>query len=630
MKRILSVFLSVLLLVSTLSVTAVHAAAPVMDGATLVTFGDSITALSTWPRSVATALNMHLVNAGIGGNTTAHGKARFDRDVAAHDPDFVIMCFATNDFHRMTALGAPKCDLTTYRTNLQYFVDRVKAIGAEPILMTPPFISPAASGGPSYYPEGDVNAALDVYVNAMREIAAANNVGLIDIHSVCDNYDVSTFLISDGVHLSDQGNAVYTDTITAFMKSRYTQDPSAPRVEQPKAPAAEPGAWTKDIVPYTEDGWLNIYPDTINVTEEASGAISFANTNDAWPEIHYSPKTENTITAPVIGTTLTLDADFEAGSNILLFFNGPNPTLCYANTYVSLSKILAAKVPGFQTSYDDIVGGQSVQVSIPLSDIVPASFIAADGTVNFSGVKVFAVGDAGKKVTIHEMSITTTGGAAGPAVPSACTDVTSLLPTASSQITANQGVADSTLRADGSLTLAPSADSDIAWPSVKVAVSRSVDLSDTPYLHLKTTTGGGWANGYLYITTPDGRQHMVQLSALLSGTANDFATEDVYVDLATALGTHRTVTLDYYTLSVYGTTKDSLTWNTLSTAREQLYAPGDVNGDGELTTNDARYIMLHALDSVKLEEPFATVADISGDGDITTTDARLVILAALQ
>ena len=129
---------------------------PVLDGAAFVTFGDSITALSTWPRGVATELNMHLVNSGIGGNTTEHGKARFDRDVAAHNPDFVIMCFATNDFHRYTATSGPRVDINTYRTNLQYFVDRVKAIGAVPILMTPPFISPSASGGASLYPEGSV------------------------------------------------------------------------------------------------------------------------------------------------------------------------------------------------------------------------------------------------------------------------------------------------------------------------------------------------------------------------------------------------------------------------------------------------------------------------------------------
>ena len=136
------------------------ASAPVMDGKTLVTFGDSITALSTWPQSVAKALNMNLVNSGIGGNTTDHAKARFERDVLAHNPDFVIMCFGTNDFYRVTK-AAPRVDVATYKQNLVYFINQIRAIGATPILMTPPFISESASGGPSMYPEGTVNGALD-------------------------------------------------------------------------------------------------------------------------------------------------------------------------------------------------------------------------------------------------------------------------------------------------------------------------------------------------------------------------------------------------------------------------------------------------------------------------------------
>lgn len=74
MKRILSIILCVTLL---LSLCACGKDVPLLDGATLVTFGASNTSLSQWPAAVAEALNMHLVNAGIGGNTTAHGLDRF-------------------------------------------------------------------------------------------------------------------------------------------------------------------------------------------------------------------------------------------------------------------------------------------------------------------------------------------------------------------------------------------------------------------------------------------------------------------------------------------------------------------------------------------------------------------------
>ncbi len=120
--------------------------APLLDGATLVTFGASNTALSTWPREVATELNMELVNSGIGGNNTTHARARFERDVISHDPDFVILCFGVNDLNRL--VGSPPVTLEEYRDNFQYFIDETKAVGAVPILVTSPFISEAPAAAP--------------------------------------------------------------------------------------------------------------------------------------------------------------------------------------------------------------------------------------------------------------------------------------------------------------------------------------------------------------------------------------------------------------------------------------------------------------------------------------------------
>ncbi len=633
MKKLFSVVLCVLLTLSLIpaAFTASAADARLMDGATLVTFGDSITALSTWPQSVAQSLNMKLVNSGIGGNTTAHGLARFERDVAAHDPDFVIMAFGSNDFNREDN-GSPRLDLASYKANLQTFVDNVKALGAEPILMTPPFISPSAAGGASLYPEGSVNAGLDTYVNAMREIADVNGVGLIDMHAVCDSgYSVSSFLISDGVHLSSQGNSVYTDTIVNFMKSNYRSDASAPRVEYPTAPEAEPGVWTKDIAPTDLDEWLIIYPDTMYGVQEADGSVSFANTNGMWPEVHYSPSIDKGITVPVKGSYLTIDMEFEAGSNVVLFFNGPNPTLAYANTYISLTDALKAKIPTLQTSYSDILGGQSVYTTLALEDIVPSSFIASDGTVVFTGVKIFVVGDAHKKVTLKELSVTTTDGSTVDPAPSEYTDVESLLPTDVSQLSQVDGKVDYTIHTDGSLKLVRSADSAIEWPSVKVVSGKTINLSETPYLHMDMHHSGGWANGILYYTNAYGTSGSIQLSQLFDGSVYDFCTADhVYADLAKALGTTGVITLDYYTLSVYGVGGDAVTWYTLSLAKEKEDEPalkGDVNGSGTVDTSDATAILRHFNGTKLLDDAAVAIADCNGDGKLNTSDVRYILKA---
>ncbi len=405
MKKLVSCLLILSLLCS---LCACGKAKPLLDGAVFVTFGASNTALSQWPSEVAQALNMNLVNAGIGGNTTAHGIARFERDVTSADPDFVTICFGTNDFYRKNGLD-PQVTPEEYRQNLLTMIEKTTALGAVPILITSPFITETASGGAARYPEGSVNAALDVYVEVMREVAKETKTALVDIHALCDEqYSTVDFLSGDGVHLSPLGDKAFADAVIDYMTEHFRQDPDAPRVEQPTAPTAQKGAWTKSIVPDHPDDWLIIYPDTIVADTDENGAVRFANTTGEWPEVHYSPKLQDGIAARVSGSYLTVDLELEAAANILLFFNGNTPTVQTGNQYVSLTAAIKKQIPSLRVSGDDILGGQRVQCTISLLELTGGRFLRDDASLLFSGVKVFVIGDAGKTVTIHELSVTTT------------------------------------------------------------------------------------------------------------------------------------------------------------------------------------------------------------------------------
>ena len=405
MKKRLSYFLVLSLLCGLCACTT---AKPLLDGATLVTFGASNTALSQWPSEVAKELNMNLVNAGIGGNTTAHGIARFERDVASADPDFVTICFGTNDFYRKNGLD-PQVTPEDYRQNLMTMVEQTEALGAVPILITSPFITETASGGATRYPEGSVNEALDVYVEVMREVAKETKTALVDIHALCDEqYSATDFLSGDGVHLSPLGDKAFADAVIAYMKAHFREDPDAPRVEQPTAPTAEKGVWTKSIVSDDPEDWLIIYPDTIVADTDKHGDVRFANTTGEWPEVHYSPKLQDGVAAPVSGSYLTVDLELEAAANILLFFNGNTPTVQTGNQYVSLTAALKKQIPSLRVSGDDILGGQRVQCTLSLVNLTGGRFLREDGSLLFSGVKLFVIGDAEKTVTIHELSVTTT------------------------------------------------------------------------------------------------------------------------------------------------------------------------------------------------------------------------------
>ena len=53
---------------------------------------------------------------------------------------------------------------------------------------------------------------------------------------------------------------------------------------------------------------------------------------------------------------------------------------------------------------------------------------------------------------------------------------------------------------------------------------------------------------------------------------------------------------------------------------------GDVNGDGKVTTADARMILLHIVGKVEAGAFNELAADVNGDGNITTADARMILL----
>lgn len=562
---------AVLLLISLLSCLCLPASAEeekVLDGCVLVTFGASNTALSSWPSHVAEELNLYLVNSGIGGNNTSHGMARFQRDVLAHDPDFVTLCFGTNDFNRQGGDGEPQVTPEEYRANLTYFITELKKIGAVPILVTSPIIQEFACGGGELYPGGTVNAGLDVYVNVVRELAAEHDVPLVDVHAMMDeSYTADEVLVSDGVHLTELGNKVFTDGLVEYFRANYKNDPDAPRVEYPQPPEMEEPPFTASIIPFEPEKWREIYPDTVVMTKEKSGAISFANTTGEWPEAHYAPSMDQALPVPVRGSTLTVDIKLEAAMNIMLYLNGANPTTGYDGDYIRLNPILKAKIPSLRMTGDDILGGQHIKCTLQLEDILPRGMIDDEGNVVFSGVKLYVVGQAGKKVTINKLEVTAVDPATLPPLPTYEYGA-DLMPESADKITPNQGVAGVEYHEDGSFTLSRDAKSSIAWPSVRVAVDKEIDLAATPLLHLEVEMAKGCANGYLYYTLANGSSGHVQLSKLVHGTEYDMTDDtDAYVDLAAYLGTEETITVNYLTLSVYGNVGDSITWKSIEAAK---------------------------------------------------------------
>lgn len=130
-------FSRLLVLLVTLSVTLL--AAPAAKAATILVYGDSLSAgygLSRdqdWAHLLALRLrekklDYTVVNTSISGETTLGGLKRIDDTLRTHKPDIVILALGANDGLRGT-------DLAAMRTNLERIINAVKRARSNLILV---------------------------------------------------------------------------------------------------------------------------------------------------------------------------------------------------------------------------------------------------------------------------------------------------------------------------------------------------------------------------------------------------------------------------------------------------------------------------------------------------------------
>ncbi len=216
---------------------------------TIVSFGDSTTAprgtLTVYSDILRTELPYYgitgsVVNAGVGGNTSSAGMARFQSDVLDYDPDLVIIQFGINDstwdVWKNPPATAPRVSLATYTSNITSMTQTLKAAGSQVILMTPNPLrwtdTLKSMYGYSPYDPNDpmgFNATIIPYCQAVRNIAAAESVPLIDVYNMYVDYDAvpgqsMDNLLLDGMHPNGQGQQMVADALIGLIADGLTRD----------------------------------------------------------------------------------------------------------------------------------------------------------------------------------------------------------------------------------------------------------------------------------------------------------------------------------------------------------------------------------------------------------------------
>lgn len=170
----------------------------------IVCFGDSITSgvgANGYPTFLQGMVSGHtVVNAGIRGEITNHGAARFNGVMQAHKPKYALIMEGANDISQ----GYTR---STVAFNLGHMADIARQHGATPIVST---ITPNTQ-------VAVIGSAVPAYNSEIANMAAGRKISLVDSYSrVASNWRQ---LNTDGLHPNDAGARIIAEGFAASIPS---------------------------------------------------------------------------------------------------------------------------------------------------------------------------------------------------------------------------------------------------------------------------------------------------------------------------------------------------------------------------------------------------------------------------
>lgn len=192
----------------------------------IVFFGDSITQAGVnetgYIKQLGKSLTSpgyELIGAGIGGNKVYDLYLRMEEDVLAKKPNLVVIYVGINDVWHKQSSGTGT-DYDKFINFYQAIINKVRKQGSQIVLCTPTVIGEKLNG------QNPMDADLDKYAGAIRELAKSNDLALCDLRTVFTDYikknnknnQEKDILTTDGVHLNETGNKLVADTMLPFLK----------------------------------------------------------------------------------------------------------------------------------------------------------------------------------------------------------------------------------------------------------------------------------------------------------------------------------------------------------------------------------------------------------------------------
>jgi lysophospholipase L1-like esterase len=213
------------------------------DELIVIAFGDSTTAprpdVVTYSVLLQSYFANHgvaakVLNQGVPGDNTAHAIKRFDKDVLKQNPHLVIIQFGLNDaavdVWRRPPARRTRVSLLMFKQNLRLMIRSLRKANSDVVLMTPNPLCWTDYMRKRYghYPydtldEDGFNVVLKDFVEAVRELASEEDVGLLDVYAAfkAQNFGLATDdLLSDGMHPNSNGHALVANLLIDHLSER--------------------------------------------------------------------------------------------------------------------------------------------------------------------------------------------------------------------------------------------------------------------------------------------------------------------------------------------------------------------------------------------------------------------------
>ena len=214
----------------------IFGAVDLKDGDTFVFLGDSITHQCLYTQYVEDffytrmpKVRIHFHNAGVGGDRAKDALNRFEDDVAAFKPKYVTMLLGMND-GGYKGFDQPTFD--TYQADMTTLLDKIEALGAKAIPMTPTMFDSRAKKmkGDNAEPRNTLyNGVLSFYGSWLREQSLNRGLGFVDMWGPLNNLTfeqrkktANWTMIGDAVHPGAVGQTVMAAAIISDVVPRST------------------------------------------------------------------------------------------------------------------------------------------------------------------------------------------------------------------------------------------------------------------------------------------------------------------------------------------------------------------------------------------------------------------------